>query len=518
MIYLYREKKFFTIRDTRAYEDNAFGMGIAIETLMEQAGKAISEEIMNIPSIDASSKIFLFCGFGNNGGDGLVAVRYLTDNGYDCKIVLVGKKETFNSQSSQKNYEKLKNILEENRWFRIKDVNDIPSVFKNISDKDWIVDGLLGIGIKGTPREPIFSIIDTFNKKFKRKVIAIDIPSGYNPESNNSVYIKEPAKIICLGKNKIKTGDFATVPIIVKDIGIPPEAETYIGIGDLKWFLPERESESHKGDNGIVVVIGGSIYYTGAPVLSALGAFRTGADLVYIYTPKNVRSIISSFSPDLITVPGSSDELNEEDAKLIVKDMRFRKATFIIGPGTKKSKKTRLLVSRVLKSKDRRKLVIDAGALSSLGIEELKLLQNHHIIITPHKREFYRVFQIELPDKLEERKKIVQELASEWGVTILLKGKIDIISNGKITKLNATGHPGMTVGGTGDVLTGIIASLFANLEDSFVSACLAAYISGRAGELASKEYGDGLMASDIPHYINKVIVEAKNFVAKELSD
>ena len=153
------------------------------------------------------------------------------------------------------------------------------------------------------------------------------------------------------------------------------------------------------------------------------------------------------------------------------------------------------------------------------GIYRLvQLLPYSLLAITPHKREFYRVFQIELPDKLEERKKIVQELASEWGVTILLKGKIDIISNGKITKLNATGHPGMTVGGTGDVLTGIIASLFANLEDSFVSACLAAYISGRAGELASKEYGDGLMASDIPHYINKVIVEAKNFVAKELSD
>jgi len=515
---LLKQPEYYTIRETRAYEDNAFAMGFAIETLMEKAGKSIAEEIMNVPKIGKDSTIFFFCGFGNNGGDGLVAARYLTNEGYDCKIVLVGKKDTFNSQSSQKNYEKLKELLEESRWFRIKDVNDIQSVFTNISDKDWIVDGLLGIGISGAPREPIFSIINIFNNKFKKKIIAIDIPSGYNPETNNSVFIKEPAKIICLGKNKIKEGDFSAASIVVKDIGIPPEAETYIGIGDLKWFFPERKSDSHKGDNGIVVVIGGSIYYTGAPVLSALGAFRTGADLVYIYTPENVRTIISSFSPDLITVPGSNDELNKEDAKKVLEDRRFKKAVFAIGPGTIRNENTRLLVSGILKTKHRRKLIIDAGALSSLSIEELKLLRNHDTIITPHKMEFYRVFQTELPDKLEDRKKIIQELSKKWGVTILQKGKVDIISNGLMTKLNSTGHPGMTVGGTGDVLTGITATLLAITDDAFVSACLAAYISGKAGELAAKKYGDGLMASDIPLYINKVIGQAKNFVAKDLAD
>ena len=148
--------------------------------------------------------------------------------------------------------------------------------------------------------------------------------------------------------------------------------------------------------------------------------------------------------------------------------------------------------------------------------EHLKLLKNHDVVLTPHRGEFRSIFGIKLTGDLESDSKTVTETAQKWNTTILLKGEIDIISNGKITKFNETGHPGMSVGGTGDVLTGIVAALLSVTKDPFLSSCLGAFISGAAGELAARSFGDGLMASDIPNFIYPIIEKAIKFRAKEI--
>jgi len=506
----------YTIKMTRALEDNAFATGLTIHSMMEIAGKVIAEEIIKFEKKSPSKKIIIFTGFGNNGGDGLVAARYLLNEKYDCSIVLFGKKEKFDSQASQKNYEKLKEILPEEKWTKVKKPEDIKNLTDSIDDDTLVIDALLGIGIKGVPREPYKSIIEWLNEQFKGNIIAVDIPSGYNPESENQLFIQNTVKIVCLGRNKIVEGDFADSEVVVRDIGIPEESEKYVGIGDLKWFHPQRIKDSHKRQNGVVTVIAGSIDYIGAPALSAFGAFRTGADLLFILTPSNIRDTVASFAPDFITIPAHPDEIEPRDILDMFDHPRLDGSSFVIGPGMKDSDKTKETLLELLRQKEEKQIVIDASALSSMNEDHLFLLKYHKTILTPHKGEFYRIFNIKLKDDLEENIKIVEETAAKWNTAILLKGQYDIISDGERTKINKTGHPGMTVGGTGDVLTGIIAALLSVTNDIFISACLGAYISGAAGELAALEFGNGLMASDIPNFINSVVKKAQEFKAKEV--
>ena len=143
------------------------------------------------------------------------------------------------------------------------------------------------------------------------------------------------------------------------------------------------------------------------------------------------------------------------------------------------------------------------------------MLPYQKTILTPHRGEFYKIFKEKLPEDVDKAKEIVTRIARGYHTTLLVKGRVDIISNGVSTKTNITGHPGMTVGGTGDVLSGITAELYSIIKDSFIAASLAAYLSGKAGEKAAEKFGDGLMASDVPEHIYEVIKEAKNFQPKE---
>lgn len=508
------KKDFFTIRMTRALEENVFAIGISISEMMESAGKAVSEEIQDLANKSNLNKIVFLAGFGNNGGDAMVAARYLLEQDYVCDIVLIGKKEEFNSESAQTNYEKIKN--KNVNWYKIEKSEDVENVLAKYDENYLLIDAVFGIGIAGKIREPYKTTIEFLNQQCKSIILSLDIPSGYDPVQENPLFVENATKIVCLGRNKIQKGHFKNSEIIVKDIGIPEECEKFVGIGDLKWFYPQREKNSHKRDNGVVVIISGSHDYIGAPALSGLGAFRTGADLVFIMTPENIRNTVASFSPDFITIPAHNDEIEPEDIKNLFSYSKGEKSAFVIGPGMMNSKTTSDTLLEFLEIEDRKQVIIDASALTIMKQEHLVLLKNHDTILTPHRGEFHRIFKEELTGSLEKDEEIVTQKAKKWGTTILLKGETDIISNGTTTKLNRTGHPGMTVGGTGDVLTGITASLLSVLCDPFLSACLGAYISGAAGELASRSYGDGLVASDIPSFIYPVIDKALSFKAKEI--
>ncbi len=507
---------FFTIRMTRALEENVFAEGVTIFEMMKVAGKAVAEEIIQFCKEESLNSITIFSGYGNNGGDSMTAAKLLLEQGFNCSIVVVGNKDKFDSLASQKNYEVLQKILPKENWCYVREPEDFSKIPESMLENKIILDAILGIGVTGNLREPIKTAVEYLNTRNQDKIIALDIPSGYNPETQNELFVKHPNLIICLGRNKIRKDDFSVAQIVVKDIGIPEDAEKFVGIGDLKWFYPRRKPDSHKRQNGVVTIIAGSRDYIGAPALVGFGAFRTGADLIFILTPADIRKTVSSYAPDFITIPAAEGEVTPNDIEDIFNHHRTKGSTYVIGPGMIDSQITKDTLLEFLKSKESKQVVIDASALSSMEEEHLFLLKYHRSILTPHRGEFMKIFKKQLSGDVDKDAEIVSEVAAKWKTTIVLKGQKDIISNGKITKFNKTGHPGMTVGGTGDVLTGIIGALLAVIDDPFLVSCLGVYISGAAGELAAKDYGDGLMASDIPNYIHKVIEGALSFIAKEI--
>jgi NAD(P)H-hydrate epimerase len=268
----------------------------------------------------------------------------------------------------------------------------------------------------------------------------------------------------------------------------------------IKKIYEKREKWVHKGDFGNLLIIGGSKKYSGSPALEALSAIRTGVDITTIISPERSANIIATFSPDLITYPLKGDYLNKKYVNEIFGLMKGMD-TLVIGGGLETKNET-LQAVRLILMKVKIPCVIDASAIHALSINK-KLGKN--FVITPHSREFYAFTKIKLNNNVNDRARIVKKIAEKMNCTILLKGAVDIISNGKKVALNNTGCCYLTKGGTGDTLAGILGALLAQGADIFDAACTSAYINGRAGELASKKYKEGLMAEDLIKEIPNVI-------------
>ncbi|RLJ02052.1 MAG: NAD(P)H-hydrate dehydratase [Candidatus Aenigmatarchaeota archaeon] len=273
-------------------------------------------------------------------------------------------------------------------------------------------------------------------------------------------------------------------------------------IKELRKIYKKREKEVHKYNFGSLLVIGGSKIYSGSPTFNALAALRSGVDLVEIAAPERAANIIASFSPDLITHPLKGDFLKKEHLKQIYKILE-NKTGFVIGGGLGREKETFKAVQKFL-SEAKLPGVIDADAIYAVA-EKPEIVREKNFVLTPHAYEFFILSGERVLDDLERRKNKVIKVARELKTTILLKGNIDIISDGNKIYLNKTGTPYMTKGGTGDTLAGICGALLARKVNCFESACCAAYINGRAGELASKKFRESFLASDLLNEIPKVI-------------
>lgn len=264
-----------------------------------------------------------------------------------------------------------------------------------------------------------------------------------------------------------------------------------------------RRRESRKGENGRVLVVGGSYLYHGAPLLSALGASKVGVDLVYLAVPNVVASPIRSYSPTFIVLPLPDSKLTVGCVNKLLKWLPELDAA-VVGPGLGRQKTDgmkKLVRELVFKGV---KVVLDADALRSEVTVEVSGKQG---VLTPHQGEFKRVFNRSLDEGLESRALAVKEAASHFNTTILLKGAVDIISDGSKVAVNRTGTPAMTVGGTGDVLAGVVAALLALGAEPFAAAAAGAYINGLAGEYAYQELGLHISAEDvaarIPHVLKR---------------
>lgn len=312
-----------------------------------------------------------------------MAARHLVNRGFKVEVFLMTHPQRIRSKETIKNWEIINNMTYSDNLNVnvVLDSSYLPSSVDGI-----IVDAMLGTGIKGKIREPIRSAIKLINDS-NAVVVAVDVPSGLDPTTGkiSDIAVKADYTITF---HKIKKGlDTKTAgKIIVCDIGIPKEAEVFVGPGDL--IRIKRNPESHKGENGKVLIIGGSPVYSGAPALSGLAALQAGCDLVTILCPKTAAPVIKSYSPDLIVKEIDSDYVDKIDMELVEKS-----DSIVIGPGLEENPKTRKAFKFLIREiDDTTPIVIDADALKLVEIEDIKDFEN--IVLTPHLGEFKRLFKI----------------------------------------------------------------------------------------------------------------------------
>ncbi|MCK5300277.1 MAG: NAD(P)H-hydrate dehydratase [Thermoplasmatales archaeon] len=482
-------------KELRVLDSNSEYYGITQLKLMESAGKGVADFVNKINS--GNKNIIIFCGLGNNGGDGFVAARYLSELS-NVTVFIIGKENNIKTDISRNNFDKLKNLN-----VKIYDIDKINDIDKLLKENDIIIDSMLGIGVSGKLREPIFSIVKKINSMREKLIFSVDVPSGIN--CGNSVI---PHYTITFHDKKEGMTKFNSGEINIVDIGIPEQADKYVGTGELQVYYPRSEKQSHKGENGRVLIVGGGPY-VGAPALSGLAALRTGADLAYIATPKRVGRAIASFSPNLIVRDLNSDFLIPGDIHPI-RELLDKCNSIVIGPGLGNAKETREAIIKIIEIAiiEKKPLVIDADAIKALA-DNIDLIKNSKTVITPHNEEFRILTGIELPDEVDKRIEIIEKWAKELGVSIFLKGFIDILSNGSKTKLNLIHNEAMTVGGTGDVLAGIIGALLSKDIDPFIAIRVAAFLNGEAGNMVFNKKSYGLLATDIieeiPSVLNKYL-------------
>ena len=267
-------------------------------------------------------------------------------------------------------------------------------------------------------------------------------------------------------------------------------------------FIPARKANSRKGDNGTVLVVGGSYIYHGAPILSSIAALRSGVDLVYTSVPKINTQSTRAISPNLIVIPLVDQKLTRGAVKKLLGVIPRNLDSATIGMGLAIAEKSSLnILIQELLNRDVR-LSLDASALVS---DILPLLANKNVVVTPHSGEFKRLFGQIPPDNQKQRISLVEKFAKENGITILLKGQTDVVSDGKTTFLNPKKIPAMTVGGTGDVLSGLVAGILAKNRNALEAAAAATFINGMAGKLVQKKLGLHITAMDLIDVIPQVM-------------
>jgi NAD(P)H-hydrate epimerase len=457
-----------------AVDRNAAALGVPRTQLMESSGNAIAREVRDLAGQDDA--VAIVAGRGNNGGDAFVAARFLDD--LDVAVHLLGRPESIRTDIARENWEALEEAEYDTRVVRDSRALDLDA-------PDLIVDGLLGTGIAGAPREPEASAIMVINAS-DAAVLSVDVPSGIDADTGETAGVAVDADRVVTFHDTKPGLDALDAEVAVADIGIPGAAEWFVGPGDL--LALGRDPESHKGDHGRVFVIGGGPY-TGAPALSAQAALRAGADLAYVAAPGVVAETIQGYSEDLIVERYEGERLTPAWVDPLL-DRASERDVVVLGPGLGDAPDTLEAVRAFLESYEGL-AVIDADALAVVP----DLITGATLVCTPHRGELAEMGG-STEGNWRDRAAAVEAFAADLGHTFLLKGAHDVISDGEETRVNRTGNAGMTVGGTGDVLAGATGALLATHEPR-EAAAIAAYANGRAGDLAVEERGNGLLASDL---------------------
>jgi NAD(P)H-hydrate epimerase len=461
---------------------NAAALGVPRKQLMESSGNAVARAVR---AAAEDGPVHVVAGRGNNGGDALVAARFLDD--YDPRVTLLGRPEAITTSIARENWEALVAA-----GYDVGTVRDSTAV--EVDDPDVVVDAMLGTGMRGELREPERTAAAAMNDA-DATVVSVDVPSGLDVEAGALADTAvDPDHVVTFHDTKPGL-EALDAEVTVADIGIPDAAEVVVERGDLR-RLDRRRPDSHKGQNGEVLVVGGGPY-AGAPALAARGALRAGADLVRVACPMVVGRELQGFGENLIVRPFEGTRLEPPRVGFML-EMARRHDAVVIGPGLGDADETLEAVEGILSGYDGT-AVVDADALARVPTVDTEAT----LVCTPHRGEFRRMGGGVAGD-LDGRIDAVTELAANLGVVVLQKGPTDVVSDGDRARLNHAGNAGMTVGGTGDVLAGITGA-FAATQDPLDAAAMAAYANGRAGDRAHEKRGNGLVATDLVEALPRVL-------------
>lgn len=495
--------------DRRASEE----FGVPAATLMENAGRQVAAVVSRLIDQRDARRVVVLVGKGNNGGDGLVAARHLRKRPVEVVAYLIGPEADLAGDAGK--------ALEAARDARVQ-VNVVGTARQEdlegwLGQADVLVDALFGTGFRGPAREPAASMIIAANRSGK-PTVAVDIPSGLNSDTGRAEgpCIKAHATVT-MGLPKvglvIYPGAEYVGQLYVADIGYPkdlqdhPDGPTRLVLADMvRSRIPPRRPDSHKGTYGTVLVIAGSVGYSGAPAMTALGALRVGAGLVKVGVPKAIYEIVASKVTEGMPTP-----LADEDGALApeavdqILDLAETATAVAVGPGLSAVHGPAEVVTALLRTS--KPLVIDADGLNVLAGRTDRLPRSAPTIITPHPGELGRLLGISAADVQRDRLQAARTASASFRCVVVLKGARTVVAlrDGEVFII-PTGNPGMATGGMGDVLTGAIASLLGQGLDPLSAAYAGAYLHGLAADLLASDRGQvGMLATEVANYLPTAI-------------
>jgi NAD(P)H-hydrate epimerase len=471
-------------------------VGIPAMVLMEQAALSVAAVMRN--AVKRTDRILAVCGMGNNGGDGVAIARILKEYGYHVSIMMIGDESKMTKETKQQ--------LEIAKKLGADIINNGRMIEYNV-----IIDAIFGIGLSKPITGEIERVIKEINHA-QNRVFSVDIPSGIHADNGHVINVAVIADTtVTFGLNKqglvLYPGCMYAGEIIVADIGFPGKAvesakpDTFIYEEMDLQRLPIRKSYSNKGTYGKVLVIAGSKNMSGACYLSAKAAYRTGAGLVKVLTTEENRTIIQTILPEAILSTYDSDAV-EQSGDEILQAIQWA-SVVVIGPGIGVSPSSSYLLHMVLQHANV-PVIIDADAITLLSQDERysategKCMVPANSILTPHVKEMASFLHQSVQQVVENLTKTAMESLELDDSILVLKDARTMVTNGLQLYVNLSGNNGLATGGSGDVLTGIIAALIAQGLDKFQAASLGVYIHGLAGDFAvSKGNSYSLIASDI---------------------
>jgi hydroxyethylthiazole kinase-like uncharacterized protein yjeF len=518
--------KVLTAEQTRQIDKQCADLDLPTGVLMENAGRAVAEEVARILGTVDKQDILVLIGPGNNGGDGLVAARHLHDRGAKVSLYLCHQRPSNDGNL----------MLARERVITEIDAaqdEDLRHLDEMLSSSTVVIDALFGTG-RSRPLTGIFSrvldrIMSTKADKPQLRIVAVDLPSGLDADTGavdpSCLYADNT---VTLGFLKVGLFNFPGAAragrVSVVDIGIPE----YLAAGIetelmtdqwAKATLPKRPSDANKGSFGRVLVVAGSINYIGAAHLACSGATRVGAGLVTLATARSLLPILAAKLTEVTYLPlpeSDSGTISAEAAEIIGAQFD-RYNVLLLGCGIGQGPPVTELVNNIILSRQDilPSLIIDADALNTLAqIPHWWRQLSGDAILTPHPGEMARLTGLSVAEVQSDRVSIARRVAQEWQKTVVLKGAYSVIASarGEI-KISPVAHPGLASAGTGDVLAGTIAGLAAQGLSLFDAVALGVYLHGRAGEAAGDRLGDtGMVASDLLPELPLVIKKIKGRV------
>ena len=520
-----------TSSEMRACDQHAVRtLKIPAIVLMENAGRGTVDCIESTFGPVCGKTILIFCGKGNNGGDGFVIARHLYNRGANVEVVLLGRFSEL-KRESKINFESIRMIAANclnDSMLRIHSFKSI-KMLNLLPKTDLIVDAIVGTGFSGDVREPYRSVIKWINKA-DIKVVSVDIPSGVNADNGEvknvavkahlttTMGLKKIGLITCGGASY--AGKIEVVDISIPRMIVPNKVvKTYlVGSTDVKNILPDRPLGAHKHSVGKIFVIAGSQGMTGAAAMTAASAMRSGAGAVILGVPQSIYPIVAKKLTEVMVEPlpcTSEGSVSLEAYDIIQKHICWADI-IICGPGVSRNPGTREVIWKIV-SECEKNILIDADGLNILS-EKISVLQNRksgEVIITPHVGELSRLIGIPAVEIEKNRVDIARCVAKQFNLTLVLKGSPTVVADedGNVF-INSTGNPGMATAGMGDVLSGVIGGLWGQGMHRTAASYAGVYLHGRAGDFAKIKYGEkSLMAMDVHNFVPQAILELEKSIA-----